>query len=303
MVDPRRLEILLEVAARGSFSAAATALWTTQPAISRQIAALEREAGARLVERGARGARLTEAGRVLVHHAEAIRGHLAAAQASLDALAGLETGRVRVATFPTAGSTLVLDAVTRFHERHPAVEVSVAEALREPALTRLRAGDVDVAVVFESDAGPDREDGLAWTHLLTEEMQVGLPRTHRLAGRERLRLAELADEPWLQGTQGGTSGLVYRSCVAAGFEPRIACEADDTLMIGGLVAAGVGLTFVSGLALEHHRRGLTVVPLEDPPTRIVFAAAVSAASRPPAVAAVLELLIEAADQRRAAATA
>ena len=298
MLDPRRLEILREVAARGSFSAAAQALWTTQPAVSRQIAALEREAGARLFERRARGVRLTEAGRVLVDHAEAIRGHLTSARAALDALEGLQTGRVRLATFPTAGATLVLEAVTQFHQRHPGVELSVAEALREPSLARLRAGEIDVAVVFDPDPRSGPRDGLEWIRLLAEEMQVGLPRAHRLADRERVRLADLADEPWLQGTQGGASGLVYQACVAAGFEPRIACEADDTLMIGGLVAAGVGLTFVSGLALEHHRRGLAVVPLEDPPTRSVFAVVVPTEHRPPAVATMVDLLREAAARRQ-----
>jgi DNA-binding transcriptional LysR family regulator len=301
MLDPRRMEILREVAARGSFSAAAQALWTTQPAVSRQIAALEREAGARLVERRARGVRLTEAGRILVGHAEAIKGHLTAARDALDALEGLRAGRLRLATFPTAGSTLVLEAVTRFHERHPRVELSVAEALAEPSLGRLRAGEVEIAVVFDSGAGAGVDDGIERVHLFTEEMQVGLPRSHRLAGRKRLRLAELADEPWLQGTQGGTSGLVYRACIAAGFEPRITCEADDTLMIGGLVAAGVGLTFVSRLALEHHRSGLAVVPLDDPPSRRVYAALLPG-HRAPAVAAMLEFLV-AAGARRAATLA
>jgi DNA-binding transcriptional LysR family regulator len=291
------MQVLREVAARGSFSAAAQALWMTQPAVSRQVAALEREAGVALLEREPRGVRVTEAGRIVLEHADAIAGHLGAARAELDALLAVETGRVRVATFPTAGSTLVLDAVRTFHARHPRVELSITEALRADGLERLRAGDVDIAVVFVPSVDAPPTGDIEYVHLLREEMQVGLPNDHRLARRKRLRLAELADEPWLQGTQGGTGGLVYRACVAAGFEPRIVCEVDDTLLIGGLVAAGVGLTFVSELALAHHRPGLAVVPLADAPARDVYAALLPSTHRPPAVAAMVDLLVDAGRRR------
>jgi DNA-binding transcriptional LysR family regulator len=294
------MQVFREVAARGSISAAAQALWMTQPAVSRQVAALEREAGVRLLDREPRGVRVTEAGRIVLEHADAIAGQLVAARAELDALLGVETGRVRIATFPTAGSTLVLDAVRAFHERHPRVELSITEALRGQSLESLRAGECDIAIVFA--ASDEQRVGHAFelVHLLREEMQVGLPQSHRLARRKRLRLAELADEPWLQGTQGGNRGLVYQSCVAAGFEPRIVCEVDDTLLIGGLVAAGVGLTFVSELALAHHRPGLAVVPLTDAPARDVFALVLPSSHRPPAVSAMLELLVEAGRLRAAA---
>ena len=281
----------------GSMSAGAPAGWLSHPAVARPGAALARAGGARLLERAARGVRLTEAGRVLVDHAESIAGHLRAAEGELEALRDVRTGRLRIATFPTAGATLLLDALTRFHERHPGVELRIVESLRSEGLARLRAGDLDLALVFDTDPAEGLRDGVEWIRLLTEEMRVGLPLGHRLAGRSRLRLSELADDPWLQGTQGGTSGLAYRACVAAGFEPRIACEADDTLLIGGLVAAGVGLTFVSGLALEHHRRGLAVVELEDPPTRTVFAALLPSRHRPPATERMLELLRQAGAAR------
>jgi DNA-binding transcriptional LysR family regulator len=287
------MQVLREVAARGSISAAAHALWMTQPAVSRQIAALEREAGVALLERKPRGVRMTDAGRIVLEHADAIAGHLSAARSELDALVGVETGRVRLATFPTAGSTLVLDAVKVFHARHPRVELSITEALRAESLARLRVGEIDAAVILiPSDEEPPAGE-LDYVRLLREEMQVGLPHDHRLAKRKRLRLAELADEAWLQGTQGGTGGLVYRACVAAGFEPRVVCEVDDTLLIGGLVAAGVGLTLVSPLALSHHRAGLTVVPLVDAPARDVYAVLLRSSHRAPAVTAMLELLVEA----------
>src|SRR5918998_2491912 len=122
MLDVRRMRVLREVAARGSFSAAADALAYTQSAVSQQIAALEREAGTRLVERSARGVRLTDAGRVVVDHAEAIIARLADAEAALEALSGLKGGRVRLASFPSAGATLMPEAIARFRAQHPSIE-------------------------------------------------------------------------------------------------------------------------------------------------------------------------------------
>src|SRR5919197_2895512 len=118
MLDVRRLRVLREVAAQGSFSAAAEALSYTQSAVSQQIAALEREAGTTLVERGARGIRLTDAGLALVEHADGILARLAAAESELEAIAGLRGGRLRLASFATAGAALVPLAIAHFSRRH-----------------------------------------------------------------------------------------------------------------------------------------------------------------------------------------
>src|SRR6478752_8512662 len=148
MLDVRRMRVLREVAQRGSFSAAADALSYTQSAVSQQIAALEREAGSRLVERSARGVRLTDAGRALVSHADVILARLADAEDELQAIAGLRGGRLRVAAFPSACSTLMPLAVARFRERHPGVELSLHPAEPDDALRLLRAGDCDVALAI-----------------------------------------------------------------------------------------------------------------------------------------------------------
>src|SRR3954469_12508767 len=126
MLDVRRLTVLREVAQRGSFSAAAEALSFTQSAVSQQIAALERESGTKLIERNPRGLRLTDAGRALVDHADAILARLDDAEEELAAIAGLRGGRLRLATFQSAGATLVPRAVGEFHRRHPSVELTVA---------------------------------------------------------------------------------------------------------------------------------------------------------------------------------
>src|ERR671934_194472 len=147
MLDVRRMKVLREVATRGSFSAAAEALAYTQSAVSQQIAALEREVGTKLVERSARQIRLTDAGEALVRHTESVMANLAEAEAELEAIAGIRGGRVRLASFQTAGSALVPQAIAAFRHRHPGVELSMKEAEPDEAIPALRAGEYDVALV------------------------------------------------------------------------------------------------------------------------------------------------------------
>src|SRR2546430_17477915 len=139
MLDVKRLKVLREVARSGSFSAAADELGYTQPAISQQISALEREAGTRLLQRGARGVTLTDAGRALVDHSDAILARLAVAEEELEAIAGLRGGRLRLASFPTAGATLVPLAIAMVSDRHPDVQLSLFAAQPEDTLRSLRA--------------------------------------------------------------------------------------------------------------------------------------------------------------------
>src|SRR5918996_4762392 len=143
MLDVKRLRILREVAARGSFSAAAEALYLSQSAVSQQIATLEREVGMQLLERTREGTRPTDAGRALVSHADAAIARLEEAERDLAAIAGLEGGEVRIASFPSATGSLLMDALREFSQRHPAVELSVTEAEPEVSLPALRAADVD----------------------------------------------------------------------------------------------------------------------------------------------------------------
>src|SRR5215211_1127088 len=149
MLDPRRLQVLREVAARGSFSAAAEALAFTQSAVSQQVAALERECGAKLVERGPRGIRLTQAGRALVDHADAILARLDDAEQELAAIAGLRGGRLRIASFQSAGATLVPRALGEFHRRFPDVELTLTQCELDEARDGLASGDIDLAIVMD----------------------------------------------------------------------------------------------------------------------------------------------------------
>src|SRR5690242_13056578 len=138
MLDVKRLRVLREVATRGSFSAAAEALGYTQPAVSRQVALLERETGTTLIERRPGGVRLTDAGELLVNHADTILGHLRDAEEQLDELLGLRAGKLRMSTLTSAAATIVPWAITEFRRRLPEVELSILMADPPGVLPLLR---------------------------------------------------------------------------------------------------------------------------------------------------------------------
>src|SRR4051794_41356662 len=158
MLDVKRLRVLREVAAHGSFSAAAEALAYTQSAVSQQIAALEREAGTVLVDRNARGVRMTEAGRALVRHADVILARLADAEAELEAIAGIRGGRLRLVSFPTAGATIMPEAIARFRARHPAVELTLEPAEPQPSPLKLRAREADLVLDITTRLRPPPDE-------------------------------------------------------------------------------------------------------------------------------------------------
>jgi DNA-binding transcriptional LysR family regulator len=294
MLDVRRLKVLREVAARGSFSGAAEALAFTQSAVSQQVAALEREAGASLVERSPRGVRLTDAGRALVAHADAVLARLEDAEEELAAIAGLRGGRLRLVTFPSAGAALVPDAVAAFNERYPEVDLTLGEAEPEDSVPALKAGDFDLALIYEHPALPEELDPeLDRLHLLDDTMHAALPRDHALAARARVKMAQLADEAWIGGNLS-CARLLTHSCNAAGFEPHITLETSDYTTMQGLVASGVGITLLPDLVLATGiNPGVKVVPLAGTaPIRTISAATPAGGYRSPAVEAMLAILSE-----------
>jgi DNA-binding transcriptional LysR family regulator len=306
MLDVKRLKVLREVARSGSFSAAADELGYTQPAVSQQISALEREAGTRLLQRGARGVTLTDAGRALVDHSDAILARLAAAEEELEAIAGLRGGRLRLASFPTAGATLVPLAIAMFSKRHPQVELSLTEAEPEDALPMLRSGDLDVALTFEYSSLPGSaysslHDELELVALLDDPMYVALPPDHALANTRNLRLEQLADESWSQADCEGLCGKMHiAACEAAGFEPQVGFRSDDYNVVQGLVAAGVAISLIPELALSNVRDDIVIRSLgKRAPVRRVAAATLPADVRSPATDGMLEILVEAAREYEA----
>ena len=300
MLDVKQLRVLKSVAEHGSFSAAAEALSYTQPAISQQIAALERTSGATLVDRTSRGVRLTDAGRALVDHAHVVLARLAAAEAELDAIAGVRGGRVRLASFPTASAALLPPAVARFTERHPEVDFTFLEKEPEDAIQMLRAGELEVAIVFEfhnlTPAEWDRLYGGAELHpLVADPMYIALPLGHPLAHKPRVRLQDLSDELWIQeGNPRNPCGRLHQvACTSAGFDPKIGFRTDDYNVVQGMVAAGVGVSLLPSFALANVRDDIVVRSLgRNAPAREIAAATLAGGYRSPATEALLDILRE-----------
>jgi DNA-binding transcriptional LysR family regulator len=305
MLNVGRLRVLVEVAKRGSFSAAADALSYTQSAVSQQIAALEAQTGMTLLERQARGVRLTDAGEALVAHAEGILARLEAAEADLAAIAGLQAGRLRMASFPTAGATLMPLAIAGFRAQYPNVELTLSEGEPEEIAPRLRAGELDLALLFEfGEPGAldgDATDGLARVDLLEDPMYLALPREHPLVARQTLHLEDLRGEAWVQTSSSSPCARhVVRCCHAAGFEPNVSFESDDYQTVQGLVAVGVGVALIPELALSVVREDIAIRALSPrPPARQVVAAAPADARLSPAVPAMLAILQDVAARYRA----
>jgi DNA-binding transcriptional LysR family regulator len=302
MFDVKQLRVLRAVGQHGSFSAAAEALSYTQPAVSQQIAALERRAGTTLVDRGSRGVRLTDAGRALVKHAEVVLARLAAAEAELEALAGVRGGRVRVSAFPTAAASILPSAVAIFGERYPEVELAFTASEPEEAVTMLRAAELEVAVVYEYRHldQPDFDrlyEGIELHGLLEDPMYLALSRQHPCARKQRVRLQDLAEETWIQGDTSDECGRLHAAaCTSAGFEPRsLGFKSDDYNVVQGMIAAGVGVALLPALALTNVRDDIVVRSLgRQAPSRHVAAATLAGRFRSPATEAMIGILDEVA---------
>jgi DNA-binding transcriptional LysR family regulator len=304
MLDVKQLRVLRAVAEHGSFSSAADALAYTQPAISQQIAALEKHAGTTLVDRGSRGVRLTDAGRALVEHADVVIARLAAAEAELEAIAGIRGGRVRLSSFPTAGASLLPPAVAEFTRRHPDVELNFVEREPEDAVQMLRAAELEIAIVFEygglNHPQFDRlYEGIELHHLVDDPMYLALPRGHSLATKARVRLQDVAGETWIQesGAHSWCGGFHEAACAAAGFQPTVGFQSDDYNVVQGLIAAGVGISLLPGLALTNVREDIVIRSLgRAAPARTIAAATLQGRYRSPATEAMLEILSEVAER-------
>jgi DNA-binding transcriptional LysR family regulator len=305
MLDVRRMRVLREVAERGSIAAAAQALTFTPSAVSQQIATLEREAGVALVERGPRSIRLTPAGRALVEHTDGILASLEAAEAEIQAIAGVRGGMLRLASFPTAYATIMPAAIAEFRERHPGVELTLTETDPLAGLAHLKSGELDLALLYEYDYVPlPEDDSIERIPLTDDAIRVLLPQGHRAAKRRAVPLDALADEYWITSTpRSSCHEFVARSCRASGFEPHIGFESDDHGVWQGLVAAGVGIALAPDLALENLHPGVIARPVALHPLKRRIYVAFRAGGRSAAIDAMLEVLQETVAVRQAPAPA
>ncbi|MDH6551132.1 LysR family transcriptional regulator [Streptomyces sp. SAI-041] len=294
-VDLRRLTVLRELQRRGSLARTAEALHLTPSAVSQQIAALAREAGVPLTEKEGRGVRLTGQARVLLAHADVIAAQLERARADLEAYGEGGRGSVTIGCLASGILGLLPDVLRALAERLPRVRVDVVESEPPDLFTALDAGQVDVAVAVHFAAAPPHTDvRYRRTELFTDVMDVAVPAGHRLAGRDRVSLRELAAEPWIVGDARSCVGAVARSvCAAAGFTPDIRHAVDDWSALAALVEAGRGVALIPRLVRPAYaHRDLALLTTKDgpPPSRHLFAAVRTGAETDPVLATVLEQL-------------
>ncbi|MFF0017601.1 LysR substrate-binding domain-containing protein [Streptomyces sp. NPDC005374] len=294
-VDLRRLTVLRELQRRGSLARTAEALHLTPSAVSQQIATLARETGVPLTEKNGRGVRLTGQARVLLSHADVIAAQLERARADLETYGEGGRGSVTIGCLSSGILGLLPGVLRALAERLPRVRVDVVESEPPDLFTALDAGQVDVAVAVHFAAAPAHTDArYSRAELFTDVMDIAVPVGHRLAGRGRIALRELASDAWIVGDARSCVGAVARSvCAAAGFTPDIRHAVNDWGALAALVEAGQGVALVPRLvraAYAHRELALLTTEDEVPPSRHVFAAVRAGAEGDPVLATVLDQL-------------
>ena len=292
------LRVLREVAARGSFTAAADALGYTQSAVSRQIATLEGAAGAPLFERGPRGVHPTDAGSALLLRAQTVLDELAAAQRELAGIAGSEAGTLRVGAIPTAVAELLPRALTAFRERRPGVELALREGSSPSQLRRLISGSADLAVIgVLPERRSTRDRRVELEHLLDDPLLLAVGREHPLAGRRAVDLDVLETERWIAASPKANDTFLG-AWEWSDWQPEVVFVAREWTAKLGLVAAGLGVTLVPGLATGAVRPDVSLLRIrsERPAQRSVLIATRAGGERSAHAHELAELLHETAAQ-------
>jgi DNA-binding transcriptional LysR family regulator len=277
MYDPTRLAALVAVAEAGSITRAATRLGYTAPALSQQLAKLEREAGAALLVRHHRGARLTAAGELLATRARRVLDEMEQARHELARLAGLSGGRLRVGTFTTVGIHLLPPVLSAFRRAHPDVELTVAEYEPPAGVLAVAAGDVDLALThaYEPAEPTPLPAGVVLDPLLVEELVLVTAPGHALAGGSgRLPVAELAGQPLISSAPSHPSRKGVEGALAqAGASPAVVCESPGYALVCALVSAGLGVAVVPEMVAAMAATPLGVRQLEPAAYRRTISAA------------------------------
>jgi DNA-binding transcriptional LysR family regulator len=295
MLDLNRLKALHAVHVYGSVGAAADALSVTPSAVSQQIAKLERETGARLMERNGRGVRLTDAAGLLAEHAERILALVETAEADFEALRGEVVGRLNVAAFPTAARGLMPAAIVSLKQRHPDLWVQLNEREPDRVMREVSRGELDLGIVQDWLNRPiAMPEGLSKAILLDDIADVAVPAGHPLAGAREIELRDLCGEHWISSSPGTVchDWLVF-TLRSASVEPVIACMADEYPTQLALVAAGLGCAIVPRLGRDCVPDGVRLVPLRPRQSRRIYAVWRADAARRPAIRAMVDALTEA----------
>lgn len=262
MLNPIHLRTLVTVIRTGSFADAARSLGYTGSAVSQQVAALERAVRMPLFEREAHSIRPTPAGESLASHAREVLAGLVALEEQVAGVNEGESGRLRIGSFPTASERLVPQWLAGHRDRFPRLEVRLDEGEPDQTLAMLVDGVLDLAVTYRYDLVPyPLPKGLRQLPLLDEELMVLLPAEHRLAGGSEVELPDLASELWINTSEGtACATCLLRMAGAHDFEPTIGYRSNNYSVIGGLVAAGLGVALVPALG---HREldGVRALPI------------------------------------------
>jgi DNA-binding transcriptional LysR family regulator len=300
VLDIRRLRIFAAVAEAGSFTGAATTLFLSQPAVSQQMAILEREVGVALLERLPRGIRLTPAGELLAKRTAALLSEVNAIEDELHRF-GAGTEEVSLGAFPTAGADLVPLAIRAYRERHPDVRMVLTPAHANDVVAQLHASRIQVGLVWDYDFAPWPNDpAFERVDLLADPLYVVLPSDHPMVDEPELALSDFAEEPWIVRAHRQPYAQAFEQmCRIAGFEPRVAFRTDNYQAIQGLVAAGIGPGLVPRLSLKPHRPDIVARPMAAPAfSRRIAALALPQTHRSSAVDDLLDVLRTTADQLR-----
>lgn len=256
---------------------------------------LERTVGGPLFLRVGRGLRLTEAGRLLAERAVVILDDLKVTEQRVHAIAALDFSTVRICAFPSANVALVPAAAAAIIQRRPRIRLELIELEPPESLALLREAGCELVLSFSYEAeAEETAAGMVRTPLLEDPMKVLLPVGNAFAGRERIELAELAQERWIGGCPRCV-GTTIRACERAGFTPDIVCSTDDNMAIQSLVAAGLGVALVPELVqsfLLHPK--IVTVTVEPAVHRHVTLYTWPDLIRVPAVRATIDALITAA---------
>lgn len=267
------MQLLLDVARAGSLTAAASRLNYTTSAISQQIAKLESEAGQPLLERHARGIRLTEAGEALARRAANIEIQLQAARGELDDIAGLRSGTVRLGTFPTVGASLLPQVVKLYKARHPAVALTVRSSRFAALRAMLDTREVELSLLWDYEWAPVDDPELEVRELVVDPPTLVVSVNHRFAHRESIDMAELGDEQWItREDQHPVGAALERACQKAGFTPSVAFAANDYQEAQAMVAVDLGVSMAPRLALSNLRDDVKVIALSGAPSRRILLA-------------------------------
>ena len=282
MLNLVHLKILAAVARHGSVTEAAKELRYSQPSVSHHLSRLEAATGAKLVQRVGRGIRLTPEGQLLASRATEIVGRVDAATNELAAHVGLQAGRVRLAANASAMSTIAPRAAATLAQAHPGLELSLIDRHPVEALQALRHGEVDVALIYRHADDPVEEEGFRLVHVADDPIYL-------VSRRPDDSITNHRHSAWIGGCERCRDELIA-VCRQEGFTPRIASASDDMVVVQALVAAGVGVAILPGLALQAHRLPhVHTTELTNFP-RQIYAATYGEPPDPPATIALIQAI-------------